>query len=67
MERYGKTNPELELRAKLARCRRLAQEFPEGLTAVNIRQLETEIQQQLQAIEAGKTLWPMHTARSRPR
>ena len=58
---------ELELRAKLARCRKLAQEFPEGLTAVNIRELETEIGQQLQAIEAGKTLWPRHTAHSRLR
>jgi hypothetical protein len=56
MERFRETNLELELKARLARCRKLAQEFPEGLTAVNIRELETEIRQQLQAIETGKAL-----------
>jgi hypothetical protein len=42
---------ELELRAKLARCRKLAQEFPVGLTAANIRELEAEIRRQLQEFE----------------
>ena len=43
-------------KARLARCRKLTQEFPDGLTAVNIRELETELRQQLQAIETSKTL-----------
>jgi len=51
MESDREKNLELELRAKLARCRKLAEEFPEGLTAKNIRELEAEIRRQLQEIE----------------
>ena len=42
---------ERELKAKLARCRKLAEEFPDGLTQKNIRELEAEIRQQLWEIE----------------
>jgi len=51
MECDSKLNLELEHRAKLAKCRKLAQEFSEGLTAANIRELEAEIRRQLKAIE----------------
>jgi hypothetical protein len=38
---------ELELRTKLVRCQKLALEYPDGLTNMNIRGLEREIRQQL--------------------
>lgn len=51
MENEREETLELELRAKLARCLKLSQEFPVGLTALNIRELEAEIRRQLQEFE----------------
>jgi hypothetical protein len=42
---------ELELRAKLARCLKLALEFPHGPTNANIHEMEAEIRRQLQDLE----------------
>jgi hypothetical protein len=41
----------LELEAKLARCRDLAKDYPDGLTANNLREIENEIRQRLSALE----------------
>jgi len=40
-----------ELEQKLARCRELAREFPLGSTAEMIRDMETELREQLHSIE----------------
>jgi hypothetical protein len=39
-----------ELEAKLEQCRRLASEFPEGVTSQNLRELEVELQQKIRAL-----------------
>jgi len=39
------------IEAKLARCRELAQEFPDGATAQMIRDMEDELREQLRAVD----------------
>jgi hypothetical protein len=39
------------LQEKLERCRELARQYPEGITAKNLKELEEEIQFDLRAIE----------------
>jgi hypothetical protein len=46
----GSSQEKAELEAKLARCRDLAREFREGPTADMIRDLETEICENLQRL-----------------
>jgi hypothetical protein len=41
----------LALEEKLARCRALAKEFPDGPTAEMIRDIEEEIRQQLRSLD----------------
>jgi hypothetical protein len=36
-----------ELERQLARCRRLAAEFPDGITAMNLKALTEELEQKL--------------------
>jgi hypothetical protein len=40
-----------ELKPKLARCLELAREFPRGPTAEMIRDMETELREQLRSIK----------------
>jgi hypothetical protein len=40
------------LHEQLARCRELAREFPEGITAQNIREMARELERQLQSMES---------------
>jgi hypothetical protein len=40
-----------DLREKLVRCRILLSEFPEGVTAENIKDLAAELEQQIRALE----------------
>jgi hypothetical protein len=42
----------LELEAKLARCRELVREFPDGSIAAMIRDLEDELRQQIRKLES---------------
>lgn len=44
------------LEAKLARCGELAEDFPDGPTARNLREIEAEIVQQLIDLEVSRTL-----------
>jgi hypothetical protein len=44
----------LELETKLARCRALARDFPDGPTAVNLREIENEILQQLTYLKVSE-------------
>ena len=39
------------LQEKLARCRRLAREFTDGVTNENLRELARELEQQLRILE----------------
>jgi hypothetical protein len=41
------------IEAKLARCRELAREFPDGPTAAMIRDLENELRDQVRALETS--------------
>jgi hypothetical protein len=41
----------LELEAKLARCERLAREFPDGVTDKNLRELAEQIKQEMRALD----------------
>ena len=40
-----------DLEVKLAQCRRLAGQFPEGVTAHNIRELASELEQKIRALD----------------
>jgi len=40
-----------DLQEKLVRCRILLSEFPEGVTAKNIKDLAAELEQQIRALE----------------
>jgi hypothetical protein len=40
-----------ELDDRLARCRKLAREFTEGVTAKNLRELTAEIEQEIRALD----------------
>jgi len=40
-----------ELRDKLARCDRLAREFPDGITNKNLRDLVAELEQQVRDLD----------------
>ena len=40
-----------DLEAKLAQCRRLASQFPEGITADNLRALAGELEQKLRELD----------------
>ena len=39
-----------DLEAKLEQCLRLASQFPEGVTAQNLRELAAELQQKIRAL-----------------
>ena len=41
----------LAIEQKLARCRRLEADFPAGVTARHLRELEAELQRQLRELE----------------
>ena len=41
----------LDLEDKLAQCRRLASQVPEGVTAQNLRELAAELEQKLRAMD----------------
>jgi hypothetical protein len=43
----------MEVNAKIARCQRLAREFPDGVTATNLRELTRELQEQLKTLETS--------------
>jgi len=40
-----------ELQVKIARCNRLACEFPDGITNKNLRDLAAELEQQVQDLD----------------
>jgi hypothetical protein len=40
-----------ELEQRLARCRQLAREYTEGMTAKNLRDLAAEIQQEIRGLD----------------
>ena len=46
-----RTRQKLAIENKLARCRELAREFPEGHTAEMIRDMEDELRQQLRDLD----------------
>jgi hypothetical protein len=49
VDQQQREKQELELR--LERCRRLAREFPDGITGQNLRDLAAEIERQIQQLE----------------
>jgi hypothetical protein len=46
-----RTQEKQEIETKLARCRELAKEFPDGPTAQMIRDMEEEFRQQIRNLE----------------
>ncbi len=40
------------LEAKLASCKTLAREFPEGVTARNLREITTELEREIRKLES---------------
>jgi hypothetical protein len=45
------TEQKQDLKAKLEQCRRLASQFPEGVTAQNLRELAAELEQKLRKMD----------------
>lgn len=43
-------NKKQELEARLEKCRRLGGQFPEGVTAQNLRELAAELEQKILAL-----------------
>ena len=50
-EETNEEGKRLAIQTKLDRCRRLSKDYPDGLTAHHIRELESELRKQLSALE----------------
>ena len=48
-----------ELQAKVAKCYRLAREFPDGVTNKNLRDLAAELENQIRDLDSSNNVMPL--------